>query len=52
MNRVAVLSFRACLYYSAAALRDWREGVETTTVEREAIAPLAWAPFPDIEVPA
>jgi len=52
MNRVAALSLRVRPYYSAAALRDWREGVETTTVEREAIAPLAWAPFPDTEVPA
>lgn len=25
-------------------LRDWREEVERTTVERRAYAPLAWAP--------
>jgi hypothetical protein len=31
-------------------LRDWREEVERTTVERRVYAPLAWAPHPDNEV--
>jgi hypothetical protein len=33
-------------------LRDWREEVERTTVERKGYAPLAWAPYPDNEVPS
>lgn len=33
-------------------LRDWREEVEQTTVERRAYAPLAWAPHPENEVPS
>lgn len=34
-------------------LRDWREEVERTTVERRvSYAPLAWAPHPDNEVPS
>ena len=33
-------------------LCDWREEVERTTVERKGYAPLAWAPYPDNEVPS